>query len=89
MGEQNDTQPTFEELSKQLDDVLVLLERGDLPLEGALDAYERGVALVRQCNDLLDNAEIRISELSASVSKGASRRQSPTESQFSIDEDDE
>ncbi len=76
MVQNSDTVPTFEALSKQLDEVLALLERGDLPLEEALAAYERGVALVGQCNDLLDRAEIRISELSASVTKGGASRAS-------------
>lgn len=89
MGENNGAQPNFEELSKQLDEVLVLLERGDLPLEEALAAYERGVALVRQCNDLLDNAEIRISELSASITKSGAPRYSQPESLFSLDDEDE
>ncbi len=87
MSGSNENQPTFEELSKQLDEVLVLLERGDLPLEEALGAYERGVGLVRQCNDLLDRAEIRISELSASVVNASPARYSP-EPLF-LDDDDE
>jgi exodeoxyribonuclease VII small subunit len=89
MGENNGTQPTFEDLSKQLDEVLVLLERGDLPLEEALAAYERGVMLVRQCNDLLDRAELRITELSASVTKDASQQYSAPSMLFNLDDDDE
>ncbi len=88
MSEPSENQPTFEALSQQLDEVLVLLERGDLPLEEALAAYERGVGLVRQCNDLLDRAEIRISELSASVTNAGPARYSP-EPLFPDDDEDE
>lgn len=88
MIESNGNQPTFETLSKQLEEVLLLLERGDLPLEEALAAYERGVTLVRQCNDLLDRAEIRITELSASITRSAPARYTP-ESLFSLDDDEE
>jgi len=88
MSQPNENQPTFEELSQQLDEVLVLLERGDLPLEEALAAYERGVGLVRQCNDLLDRAEIRISELSTSVASAPPQRYSP-EPLFPDDDEDE
>jgi exodeoxyribonuclease VII small subunit len=87
MAETNGEQ-TFESLSKQLEEVLLLLERGDLPLEDALAAYERGVTLVRQCNDLLDRAEIRITELSANVAKSAPSRYG-AETLFPIDEEDE
>ena len=85
MEHSDDPQPTFEELANQLDEVLVLLERGDLPLADALAAYERGVTLVRRCNDLLDRAEIRISELSASVSKSGTSRYATAETLFPLD----
>ena len=88
MTETNGNGPTFESLSKQLEEVLLLLERGDLPLEEALAAYERGVALVRQCNDLLDRAEIRITELSASVTRSAPDRYM-AESLFPLTDDEE
>ncbi len=88
MTETHDNEITFESLSKQLDEVLLLLERGDLPLEEALAAYERGVDLVRQCNDLLDRAEIRITELSSSVARSTPARYT-AESLFAINDEDE
>ncbi len=88
MTDTNGNEPTFESLSKQLEEVLLLLERGDLPLEEALSAYERGVSLVRQCNDLLDKAEIRITELSASVTRSAPTRYA-AESLFALDDEDD
>ncbi|MDI3339734.1 MAG: exodeoxyribonuclease VII small subunit [Sphaerobacter sp.] len=54
----------YEDLIALLNDVVERLERGDLSLDQALREYERGVALVRRCNDLLDRAELRVTELS-------------------------
>lgn len=40
------------------------LEDGELGLDEALDRYEKGVRLLRQCYDLLDRAERKIELLS-------------------------
>jgi exodeoxyribonuclease VII small subunit len=61
------TESTYGELVAQLEDVVSHLERGGLPLEEAVAEYERGVELVRQCNDLLDRTELRIIELSSEI----------------------
>jgi exodeoxyribonuclease VII small subunit len=74
MSQSDQNEPTFETLSQQLEAVLARLERGDLALEEALSAYEQGVVLVRQCNDLLDRAELRITELSTSVAHASTTR---------------
>ncbi|MBX6341663.1 MAG: exodeoxyribonuclease VII small subunit [Thermomicrobiaceae bacterium] len=63
--------PSFEELAARLEEVVARLEQGDLPLEQAVAEYERGVEIVRQCNEMLDQAELRISQLSASVARPA------------------
>ena len=39
------------------------LEEGDLPLEGSLQLYERGVQLSRYCHSRLEDAERRIAKL--------------------------
>jgi len=48
---------SFEALMAEIDRVTTLLERGDAPLETALAAFERGMALSRQAASLLDKAE--------------------------------
>lgn len=55
---------SYEQLAGMLQDVVGLLERGDLTLAEALAAYERGVELVRRCGELLDSAQLRVSTLS-------------------------
>ena len=66
-----DNDAGFEVLLSRLEAVVERLERENLRLDDALAAYEEGVALVRQCNDLLDRAELRIEELSAAIGPSA------------------
>jgi exodeoxyribonuclease VII small subunit len=51
---------TFETGLRELEDVLEAIESGDLELETALARYERGVALLRELNGLLDGAEEKV-----------------------------
>ncbi len=55
----------FEHALARLEEVAQLLERGDLPLEEGLTLFEEGVQLARQCQDRLDAAEKRITNLAA------------------------
>ncbi len=50
----------FDEGLAELQKIGTDLERGDLSLEDALSAYERGVALVRELNQRLSEAEARV-----------------------------
>jgi len=54
---------SFEELQRELDDVVQRLERGDVPLGEALALWQRGEELYRACVERLDRAELRIEEL--------------------------
>ena len=54
----------YEAALARLDEVLLALEDGRVPLEEAIALYERGVRLVRRCSALLAGAERRITELS-------------------------
>ena len=57
------SEKTFEELQRELDDLVARLERGDVPLDEALALWERGEELYRACAERLDRAELRIEEL--------------------------
>lgn len=57
------SEPTFEELQRELDELVTRLERGDVPLDEALALWERGQELYRACAERLDRAELRIEEL--------------------------
>ena len=54
---------TYEEIVESLEVVLTELEDGGLPLDRALDAYERGVRLSEQAERLLTDAELQIEQL--------------------------
>jgi len=55
-----ETNERFEDLLKRLEQRVQALESGDLDLEAALEAYEEGVKLARECHRRLDEAERRI-----------------------------
>ena len=57
------SEQSFEELQRELDELVARLERGDVPLDEALALWERGEALYRACAEQLDRAELRIEEL--------------------------
>ena len=50
----------FERALDELEALVQKLEGGELSLEESLGAYERGVALYRQCQGALEQAELRI-----------------------------
>lgn len=50
----------FEQAMAELEGVVARLEHGDVPLEEALKAFERGVALTRACQQALAAAEQKV-----------------------------
>lgn len=54
---------TFEELQRELDDVVARLERGDVPVDEAIALFKHGEELYRACVERLQQAELRIEEL--------------------------
>ncbi len=59
----SESQPSFEELYRELEETVRRLEAGDLTLDESLALFERGTALAEQCNTLLDSAELRVRQL--------------------------
>jgi len=55
---------SFEEALEELEKLVAQLEQGDLPLDQALKAYERGVALTHACQQSLEKAEQKVRILS-------------------------
>ncbi len=56
---------TFEQAFAELESVTGRLEKGDLSLDELLTLYARGQELARFCQNCLDQAELRITALSA------------------------
>lgn len=50
----------FEQSLEELELLVGKMEVGDLSLEQSLSAYERGVGLYRQCQQALEQAELRV-----------------------------
>lgn len=50
----------FEESLKKLQTIVEKLERGDLPLEEALESFTEGVRLAQFCNQKLEEAENKV-----------------------------
>jgi len=56
----DDKAPDFEQALAELEGLVERLEHGDLPLDEALKAFERGVALTRQCQTSLQAAQQKV-----------------------------
>lgn len=56
-------QLSYEEAFSQLEEIVASLESGQYNLDQSLSLYERGQALVKRCAQLLDQAELRILQL--------------------------
>jgi exodeoxyribonuclease VII small subunit len=54
----------FETALRELEKIVESLENKEMPLEKALSAFEQGVKLSRYCAKLLDEAEVKVKELS-------------------------
>jgi exodeoxyribonuclease VII small subunit len=56
-------EPSFEEATRRLSQIVAELEGGDLPLDRSLALFEEGVRLARAAEERLDRAERRVEEL--------------------------
>ncbi len=58
------TKMSFEEAIKELTGIVGKIEQGDISLQDSLQQYERGMALIKQCRTILQQAEKRIEKIS-------------------------
>lgn len=54
----------FEQSMQALEGLVDQMEAGEMTLEQSLAAYERGVGLYRHCQSALEQAELRVRQLS-------------------------
>lgn len=54
---------SFEKSIKELEEIVSLLEKGDLSLDDSLKQFEKGISLARTCQDKLSQAEQKITTL--------------------------
>jgi len=60
MAQKVSTNKKFEAALEDLELVVEQLETGDLSLEDSLEAFEKGVGLVKYCNQKLDEVEKKV-----------------------------
>ncbi len=58
---------SFEDALAALEAKVEELARGDVPLDRALATFEEGLALYRQCHEMLGRAEQRVTKLVAAT----------------------
>lgn len=58
---------SYKELSEELDRVMTDLEGGELDIDEAVICYERGLAIVKELETHLEDAENKVVKLKASV----------------------
>jgi exodeoxyribonuclease VII small subunit len=69
---------SLESSLKRLEEIVDTLERGETSLDDAVNLYEEGVQISKQCAEKLKAAELKIKKLSRDI-----------DGQFSLNESDE
>jgi exodeoxyribonuclease VII small subunit len=85
---------TFEQLYARLEERVGKLEQGGLSLEEAIALYEEGMQLARECQERLDEAELKITKLRESFAPIAQRNTAtvpdePADDEYVSDDEDE
>jgi exodeoxyribonuclease VII small subunit len=62
---------SFEESFTRLQEVVQKLSEGSLTLQEALSAFEEGMALADRCGQMLEQAELRVKQISARTTRAA------------------
>ncbi len=52
---------SLEKSFDELNDIIIKMDSGDCSLEESFKLYEKGMKLVKQCNDKIDKVEKKIS----------------------------
>ena len=59
----NENNATFEQNMARLEQIVRAMERGDVALEESLKLFQEGTELVRNCNKLLDDAQLQVKKI--------------------------
>ncbi len=55
---------SFEDAMRELEEITISLENGDISLDKSITSYERGAALKSHCQTLLSDAKMRVEKIS-------------------------
>ncbi|MDP6353375.1 MAG: exodeoxyribonuclease VII small subunit [Alphaproteobacteria bacterium] len=61
---------SFEQALEELEDIVRRLESGDIDLDGAIGAYQRGAALKAHCENKLRQAQEKVSRIKLDADSG-------------------
>lgn len=76
----------YEQAIEELETLIDRIESGDLTLDDAVAAYERGLALQKRCQAILDSAQQRLMRLSADGSETPAGDGAPASTRDGADE---
>ncbi|MCH2160960.1 MAG: exodeoxyribonuclease VII small subunit [Phycisphaerales bacterium] len=62
----------FEQATQELEQIIERIEHGEIELEDSLEAYRRGLDLVKRCRVILDAAERQVEDLTVEELEEAS-----------------
>lgn len=60
---------SYEQASKELQEIIVKIEQGNLPLDEAMKLFERGQELIQYCYSSLDKAKGKLTEITEKAGK--------------------
>ena len=66
----NEAAPTFEGRLQRLEEIVAALEEGGLELEPAIERYREGVALLKDCREILAGYRKQVEELARDSHEG-------------------
>ena len=72
---------SFEDALRELETIVTSLERGDVSLDDAIAAFERGTELKAHCQARLEEARMKVEQIKLPADGGAPQDAAP----FSVD----
>ena len=60
---------SYEEAVKQLNEIVIQLENGNLPMTKAMELFEKGQMLLKECYETLSQAKGKLTEVKESLDK--------------------
>jgi exodeoxyribonuclease VII small subunit len=68
---------SFEDALRELEGIVASLERGDVSLDDAIAAFERGTALKAHCQARLEEARMKVEQIRLPADGGAPEAATP------------
>lgn len=63
MVEENEKNLSFEESLNELEEIVTRLETGEVPLDDAIDEFQKAMELVKECNEKLNGVKEAIAKI--------------------------